>query len=256
MKSLLEEGFIGVDMPPLPDDIWNGVGLLLLTDEPTFSGTFSETETTWSTPENESVTTTVNPRNGIIRWYDPVVGRWLSKDPIGIAGGLNQYEFCRSNPVNRRDPFGLADLNLFSNTDDEWKYAEGWDYQNAFTIAGHGIRQGDGSPIEWMGYYHGPHDHVSYTPEQLAKLILAEGSGYKMGQDIYLGGCATGEEIDGHESLATELSRILNKDRETKINVWGTTSTITWEGAANAFGEIVGGRPKHLYGGKWTLGKK
>ena len=24
----------------------------------------------------------------------------LSKDPIGIAGGLNQYVFCGNNPVN------------------------------------------------------------------------------------------------------------------------------------------------------------
>ena len=22
------------------------------------------------------------------RWYDPVTGRWLSKDPIGLSGGL------------------------------------------------------------------------------------------------------------------------------------------------------------------------
>ncbi len=28
------------------------------------------------------------------RWYDPITGRWLSKDPIGISGGLNQYVFC------------------------------------------------------------------------------------------------------------------------------------------------------------------
>ena len=42
------------------------------------------------------------------RWYDPDVGRWLSKDPIGISGGLNQYVFCRSNPVNLIDPFGLS----------------------------------------------------------------------------------------------------------------------------------------------------
>ena len=50
-------------------------------------------------------------RTGLIyfraRWYDPDTGRWLSKDQIGIAGGLNLYEFCRSNPVGFVDPFGL-----------------------------------------------------------------------------------------------------------------------------------------------------
>jgi RHS repeat-associated protein len=42
------------------------------------------------------------------RWADPVTGRWLSNDPIGISGGLNQYVFCANNPVNFRDPTGLC----------------------------------------------------------------------------------------------------------------------------------------------------
>ena len=33
------------------------------------------------------------------RWYDPVTGRWLSKDPIGLNGGLNLYAFCEGDPV-------------------------------------------------------------------------------------------------------------------------------------------------------------
>ena len=40
------------------------------------------------------------------RWYDPVVGRWISKDLIGIEGGLNLFVFCDDNPLNRRDPSG------------------------------------------------------------------------------------------------------------------------------------------------------
>jgi len=42
------------------------------------------------------------------RWYDPGTGRWLSKDPIGIAGGLNQYVFGGNNPVNKVDPYGQS----------------------------------------------------------------------------------------------------------------------------------------------------
>ena len=42
------------------------------------------------------------------RFYDPITGRWLSNDPIGISGGLNQYVFCGDNPVNFRDPAGLC----------------------------------------------------------------------------------------------------------------------------------------------------
>jgi RHS repeat-associated protein len=40
------------------------------------------------------------------RWYDPQSGRWLSKDPIGLEGGLNLYAFCGDDPVNCTDPDG------------------------------------------------------------------------------------------------------------------------------------------------------
>ena len=43
------------------------------------------------------------------RWYDPATGRWLSKDPIGLSGGLNLYAFCGDDPVNKFDSFGLSD---------------------------------------------------------------------------------------------------------------------------------------------------
>ena len=46
------------------------------------------------------------------RWYNPVSGRWLSKDPIGISGGLNLYAFCGNNPVNFVDPLGLQSYDL------------------------------------------------------------------------------------------------------------------------------------------------
>ena len=41
------------------------------------------------------------------RWYDPNTGRFVSEDPIGIAGGLNEYVFAGDDPVNGSDPSGL-----------------------------------------------------------------------------------------------------------------------------------------------------
>ena len=41
------------------------------------------------------------------RWYDPTLGRFLSQDPIGFAGGLNQYGYVGGNPTNYVDPMGL-----------------------------------------------------------------------------------------------------------------------------------------------------
>lgn len=44
------------------------------------------------------------------RWYDPQLGRWLSADPIGFAGGLNLYNYVENNPINSSDPSGLEQL--------------------------------------------------------------------------------------------------------------------------------------------------
>jgi hypothetical protein len=33
---------------------------------------------------------------------------WLTRDPIGYAGGINLYAFCGNNPVNRIDPWGFC----------------------------------------------------------------------------------------------------------------------------------------------------
>jgi len=45
------------------------------------------------------------------RWYDPDIGRFISEDPIGIAGGINVYVFAGNDPVSGWDPFGLFDTD-------------------------------------------------------------------------------------------------------------------------------------------------
>ena len=46
------------------------------------------------------------------RWYDPVTGRWISKDPIGLSGGLNLYLLSENSPINTCDPIGLARIGI------------------------------------------------------------------------------------------------------------------------------------------------
>jgi RHS repeat-associated protein len=47
------------------------------------------------------------------RYYDPRTGRFISKDPIGLWGGLNFYSYANNNSMNWIDPWGLQEILLF-----------------------------------------------------------------------------------------------------------------------------------------------
>lgn len=44
------------------------------------------------------------------RAYNADFGRWISRDPLQEAGGVNLYGYALGNPVNWTDPLGLATL--------------------------------------------------------------------------------------------------------------------------------------------------
>jgi RHS repeat-associated protein len=44
------------------------------------------------------------------RFYAPSLGKWINRDPIAEAGGINLYGFVANNPVNLQDAYGCAAL--------------------------------------------------------------------------------------------------------------------------------------------------
>jgi RHS repeat-associated protein len=40
------------------------------------------------------------------RYYDADSGRYVTQDPIGVEGGINQYKYASADPVNMSDPTG------------------------------------------------------------------------------------------------------------------------------------------------------
>lgn len=61
------------------------------------------------------------------RYYDPMDGSFVSKDPIGFAGGINLYSYVGGNVQNFVDPYGLdrtsKELDLIEGIMDQWEDA-------------------------------------------------------------------------------------------------------------------------------------
>ena len=45
------------------------------------------------------------------RTYNPVLGRWLQRDPIGYSGGINLYGYVGGLVVAGADPAGLWEVD-------------------------------------------------------------------------------------------------------------------------------------------------
>jgi RHS repeat-associated protein len=48
------------------------------------------------------------------RYYDPELGRFISEDPIGLAGGSNAYRYAGDRPSSSTDPLGLDERNVLA----------------------------------------------------------------------------------------------------------------------------------------------
>ncbi len=49
------------------------------------------------------------------RYLHPMLGRWLSRDPIGESGGINLYAYVGNNPVQYLDPLGTSFWSSFGS---------------------------------------------------------------------------------------------------------------------------------------------
>lgn len=47
------------------------------------------------------------------RYYDPRTGRYITSDPIGLAGGLNTFLYAAGSPLSTIDPSGLDWITVF-----------------------------------------------------------------------------------------------------------------------------------------------
>ena len=76
------------------------------------------------------------------RIYSATLNRFLSSDPLGLAGGLNLYAYAEGNPLAYMDPLGLK----------SYSFANEIDWGNALTRVGGGAKMIGGALESAAGF--------------------------------------------------------------------------------------------------------
>lgn len=147
------------------------------------------------------------------RAYQSRLGRWLSRDPVYEAGGINLYCYVDNSPANSTDTLGLVrnvDLMCLANPWDRWRFRNTKASEDYFTVAIHGFPGRGG-----FGYTRQSPDGSNVirtltTPEDLANLIESQG-GKKCKKCVVIYACEGGRSINGGMSLCAQVAKILKK---------------------------------------------
>jgi RHS repeat-associated protein len=111
------------------------------------------------------------------RYFDPIVGHFLSQDPIGIRGGINFYRYADNQPSNQNDPSGLAPQKFGKQVSPP---TEGFPFLPNGGFFWYGNWGGPG----WTGGQLLPYENL--TPDQRANLAppIDEQDACYMGHDL------------------------------------------------------------------------
>lgn len=127
------------------------------------------------------------------RYYSPDLGRFLQTDATGYRDDMDMYTYVGNNPMNRTDPSGLSDLNLFNNETREFSTFEQFNPKGWYSVTSHG---GVSPGYEHNGFIQDQrlsHSNASkmmnYGADAAYKLFTA--NGYVKGTPIIVTGCNT-----------------------------------------------------------------
>ena len=104
------------------------------------------------------------------RYYDPLTGRWPSRDPIEERGGINLYAFVGNDGINKWDLLGMLSLTVTPGNEEELECG-GYNYKRHWWTGGD-LKKSKGYLIQ----------NVSIT---VVKIEKCDGSRISLSSDNY-----------------------------------------------------------------------
>jgi RHS repeat-associated protein len=159
------------------------------------------------------------------RYYSPTLQRFISEDPIGIAGGINLYAYVRNSPVGAVDPFGLWQFTV----------SGGWGLGGVVTVGKNGG--------QWsFGAYAGAGAGISVSYDPTDSGSKAPGFEGGLSGNANVGVSTMGYDV-GIDSTVSIPS--LKGDANVTLPVPGTPGAVT----IPLPGSVDGGSPHGTVGG-------
>ena len=111
------------------------------------------------------------------RCYDPANGRWLTRDPIGTAGGVNLYSYCGAGPVGNTDPWGLATITIRVTNENvghawiiiRWDDGSVWVIENQLSNNNDVVRRGEEVFLKKVNRVAEPERTLAFDEEDWSK---------------------------------------------------------------------------------------
>jgi len=153
------------------------------------------------------------------RYYDPVIGRFLSVDPVGFLGSgedtryFNRYAYTGNNPINAIDPDGNRIVSIATTPQDKLDVAKAISYlsrSSTFSTSYNAVDKNDTAIL--IEVSRTAKDH-SYDP-RIYTIVFNPELG---GQDLKNGSTTSPASALGHEIRHAERHLDLGDDRTLMI---------------------------------------
>jgi hypothetical protein len=147
------------------------------------------------------------------RYYDPVTGRWPSRDPIEERGGLNLYGFAGNDGVNELDINGLFEA--------EFGYGVGANITLPIAgVAGPGVDVAIGTSVLYR-FPFGVAVCVSFT----YTLTIGVGGGVTAGAG-YFGGASLNDSLMGQSAATGGMVNVSAAEIPIEVGISGSLDDV------------------------------